>query len=174
MRITKVKLSGERVLIEYEKPGHEESWDKFTTDCSEAPQPSFNQKLQSLKQYVLDLCEFPASQIDRFKVMGVSFSYKGDEGIMGAIVTAQKRVKGADSPMIINTPHLSSKRYAKANSSTPILSSAVVKILDELKVEAIQYLDGIRSQLTIFPSPEKAEGSGKGKLPRAKTRKDKW
>jgi hypothetical protein len=153
MQITKVKFTGERVDIEYQKQGAKaDLQDKFRISCTEQPRPSLNTVLQSLRDFVVKTCEFPQEQVNTVTVLSVTFGFKGEKEIMGAVVTAAKRVKAAPSPVIIDTPFLPEKPLGTGKKL--ILPADVAAILHELMEEAEAYIDGERAQVGMFKGDE--------------------
>ncbi len=150
MRITKVAYDGERVVIQYQKRGKKQvDWDKFVIDSSEQPNASFTRLLQSLREYVAKICDYPEDEAEKVKVLGVHVSWKGEkEDIMGVVVTAIKRVKMTTSPLLLNTPFLPEKSLTNKKSDA-VLQKDVVEKINLLCDAAEAYVDGERGQLKL-------------------------
>jgi len=101
-------------------------------------------------------------------VRGVSFTWKDD--VMGAVVTALKRVPRAKAPVVINTPHQAARTAADKNV-TYCLEEKFLEALEAVAREAEGYVLGQRAQGALFesdatpgadsPAAEKPEDAGK-------------
>lgn len=156
--ITKVKYNGSKVHIEYEIV-KDTGNDEFSLTCSEEPNPEFKAALAGLSKAVDEITE-----ISDTEVRGVSFS--NTNGIMGAVITALKKLDGCNSPLVINTPHKPSSPYSQGdpNAEDKCLSSAAVKELKKLQAETEKYIAGERAQGEMF----KDEKGGKGSKEKSK------
>lgn len=149
MRILEVKYNDGRVQIAYEKKSSvSDDYDKLSIDSAEPPKPMFNKVLQSLAPFVCDICDWPEKHVETIKVLSVHFKYAGAKMTMGANITATKKVSRTPSPLIVNTPFLSSEAKDKAGV-TPHLPKDVVQILRSLINEAEDYLAGKRAQIKL-------------------------
>lgn len=145
--ITKVSHNKGKVSISYEIPPLEK--DEFENDehsmtCKAEPMPSFIEAMESLKQDVADICEFDETDKDRLTVTGVSFSYGGEDDVMGAVITAQKSLRNTNSPLCINTPHKPSALYGEDGDINNLLDPFTVERLLTLQEEAEKYVKGYR------------------------------
>ena len=148
MRITKVKYDGAKVRIEYEKKRPDEQYDEFTLSSLDSPTQPFRDALNALAMDVVGICELDAESLDKLTVRGVSFTYTND--ILGACITALKRLKTSNAPLVLNTPHLPEEAYGEGDSSTPVLDTATVDRLHELALAAERYIEGERAQGDLF------------------------
>ena len=64
---------------------------------------------------------------------------------MGAVITALITIESANSPVVINTPHLPSAQYSETGQS-PLLSHKCTYALKQLLHEAERYIDGEREK----------------------------
>ncbi|GEM_PF-2053858 len=148
MRITKVKLSPKRVSIEYEKerPGQDAA-DEFTLNCYDAPRPELRKALDSLRPFVLQICELPENLLDRVTVTGVSYSYGGEREVMGAVILAQMACRESGTVLNLNTPHLPSEPYGDDPlPKARMLPELCVEALSVLEDECVLYINGKREQ----------------------------
>lgn len=145
--IDKIKYADARVDLAYTETSTN-SVNTYTIDSADQPMKTFNEALQALKSFVLDLLELPDSYGEKnFAIKGVSFTHKSD--IMGAVVTAEKKLADSNSPFNIATPHLPSKPYNPKDTDSLHLSPTFVRALDRLIDEANKYIDGKRLQMDI-------------------------
>ena len=152
IRIKKVKKNSKGVVtIHYQRPNGDE-FDDFTMACKSYPHPDFLQALADLVPHAAEICELPQSYHENLQVSGVSFSYKDDN--MGAVITAQKKLKTHPAPLIINTPHKPVEPYAEGGDDSATLSTGCVMILDRLQKEAELYIGGKRGVAPVEDGDE--------------------
>jgi hypothetical protein len=157
MRIRKVKITKyNQVFIMYgDGPGN---FDEYSLTCREKARPEFYQALEDLREHVIEMCELPDSYLDRISVRGVSYSYGGEEDVMGATISASMRLDNSYQALNINTPHKASAMY---NPDTPddemqLLSEDCIEVLSELQYECEKYIKGDRAQGSLFAEGEAA------------------
>ena len=150
IRILKVKRKKQGAKIEFENATADKT-DKFTFDCGDDPVPAFDKALGVLVDHVVEICELPEDYAEGMKVSSVSFSYGGPNETMGAVITAQKSLSTANSPLILNTPHLPSEPYSgNIADPSPVLDGDCVDALSEVLSQAALYIDGVRQQGDLF------------------------
>jgi hypothetical protein len=161
-RITKVKYDGERVAIAYDEVKLGGAADHYTLDCDDAPAPGFTRALQKLAKHILELCELAEEYGQGLTVRGVSFSYSGEHGVMGAVVTALKTLQMVSSPLVLNTPHQTEAPVSDSGDPSVCMTSAFAKDLQAVQVQAERYIDGKRAQVSLFEDvpPASADPSG--------------
>ena len=146
-RLMKVKYkAGKGVYVEYEV-FHNELWDSHTMRSNDVPETEFLDALQALATDVADLCELCPECATGIVVQGVSLSYGGEDGVMGATITALRTLDSANSPLVLNTPH--KPESADDKDKTPVLSCECVDHIDLLEIATWRYVDGNRAQLTF-------------------------
>lgn len=145
-RFTKIKFDGSKVTLGYEVPRKDGDPDEFSVFCADLPAPEFDAALRDLAVDVAAICEMPAEDAIKIKVRGVTLTWAHD--IMGACITAMKSLKTAQSPLVLNTPHLPSESYSE--SECPTLSTATCDRLAALVVQAERYLNGERAQGSLL------------------------
>jgi hypothetical protein len=117
-----------------------------TLTSGDTPRPEFINALQAFSAHVLDVCELPDSWADGLTVCGVSISENDSQGV-GIVVTAVKKVAGANAPVVINTPHL-----AEQSEHGPALCREALDAINLLLEEADRFRKGERAQAELFPS----------------------
>jgi hypothetical protein len=141
--LTKIKHSkGETEIIWKEENGLTGESIEHKLTCSEPPRPELVDALQAFTSYVIELCELPSEYGDTLSVTGVSINENEHMGT-GIVVTSLKKVSKANSPVVINTPHLSKDASCDGGPKWPVY---VAGMLDALESEATLYRQGRRSQ----------------------------
>jgi hypothetical protein len=143
------------VKVEYtETIAGENSTDevKMSLTSYDKPKPELCALLNTLTRDVEEICRLPVGYCVLSEIRGVSFSWTND--VMGAVITCLVKVETANSPVVINTPHLSSEQYSDGGKS-PILDSSTTFKLKQLLKLIGEYIDGDRvkeneNQLNLF------------------------
>lgn len=141
-RISKIKYDGSKVRIEYEAERKDKRFDEQVIASFDTPLPEFNQSLQALTEDVCTICELPSDYAGQMRISSVSISWTND--ILGAVITGQRRVKTANSPVILNTPHLPCSDYGGGDG--PTLPEETLTRLERLITECERYILGERAQ----------------------------
>lgn len=143
LQISKVKYERKigKVTIEYSILNDGKDDINVILKSNDEPLQEFIDRLNELSKFVETICQLPAGYCDQAEIRGVSFSHSN--GVLGAVITALIPLDSANSPMVINTPHLPSEQYSETGES-PVLSPKCVFVLKNLIVEAIRYIDGER------------------------------
>lgn len=123
--------------------------DELSLLCAAPAKQSFYDALESLVPFVAEICEQPQTWAQSVEVRGVSFSYGGENEVMGATISALKTLEKSNSPLVINTPHKSSEPYNEGGDETICLSDEATAALYHLQRETQLYLDGHRAQLSL-------------------------
>ncbi|HAP66893.1 MAG TPA: hypothetical protein DCQ99_03570 [Nitrospinae bacterium] len=150
MRIKKIKVSDEKVKIDYEVLEGDKIKEEYSLTSIDKPLPSFSTALQGLAQSVVDICELPEQDDNYIIVTGVSFSHGGEKQIMGAVISAQKKLKKTDAPLILNTPHKIADFYGETGSKQQLLDDDTIGQLYSVIEEAEKYIAGERQQVDFF------------------------
>lgn len=152
IRLTKIKFDGAKVRIEYEsKREDQKEWDEFTLHSADLPTLDFTDALKALGQDVIAICELPADDLSKLKVRGVTITHTLD--VLGVCITALKTLKGANAPLVLNTPHIPEAAYSEGADS-PILGTGTVDRVHDLILAAERYIDGERAQADLFAAPQ--------------------
>jgi hypothetical protein len=152
MRIKKIKITSDsRISIAYEKQSKTGLYDDYSFTCSEAPRPELLKTLQALAPHVVEMCELPKSYVDRIIVTGVSFSYGGEQEVMGATIISQMKLNQSNCDLNLNTPHKASDSYTEAPADEKqLLSDDCISALFNLCEEIEMYINGDRAQVKLF------------------------
>lgn len=157
MRVLKIKMNDDTVLIEYKKKSNSENggYNKFTIESKEQASPEFKLNLQELSIFVPMMYDLPTEYAEDMKVLGVTFSYRGDDEVMGATVSAKRPVSTSNSPAIFHTP----MTFSSSGSDMPLpdskfLPEAMVEILEKLQDNAKDFINGERAQTNMFGEQE--------------------
>ena len=157
MQLKKIKIKQNEVDIAYEIEMNTSDFKEVKYRSFDKPLPSFYEAFDALKQDVIMILELPDDYEKDLLVQSVAFSYGGEDKVMGAVITALKKVSTANSPATLNTPHLGVASYSSSSNGLPVFSGATGNRLYALKDEAIKYLDGDRAekQQTLFEPDKK-------------------
>lgn len=157
MQFTKIKYDDKepKVTLRWQetRKGGEEVL-KHALDAKDRPEPEFVEALQAFVAEVCRLLALPQDYGQGMTVRGVSINHE-DDGRRGLVVTVLKALEDANSPLVLNTPHL--REYDNEESGV-FASSGMIRRLDELEKRAQRYLDGHREQGDLFD--ESADESG--------------
>lgn len=129
-----------KIVYEVQKPSGKE--DELSLKSYDAPQPAFQECLDELKQHALELIEVTGKAWAKsLRVIGVNFS--GGE----AMIVCTKKLS-CGKPFNFNTPTLpmDSGEDGKAHC----LSGDCVDVLEKLRDQAREYLNGGRLQPSLF------------------------
>jgi hypothetical protein len=151
MDITKVKYKDGKVEITAEEPIGNLAENVKTTllKCSDEPSPSFTKAFDVLVKHLRGILELKLEQWNgAITIGGVSFS-KSDEDVEGATITAFVHLGTANSPLVLNTPHLPYAQYS-ATGKSPLMPEDAQEALEKVKAEALAYLNGKRAQGDMF------------------------
>jgi len=154
MIINKVSYKNEIMEVHYSilKEGGKE--DFHTVRSGDQPLPSFRNLLLKLRKSVVSILELPDNdeEVKKITVNQVSFDYTGEDNIMGAVISARRKLTHCSGVMALNTPHKFVKTTSKSGkgNSSLVFDKPVSDMLDELQEEAIKYVEGERSQTELF------------------------
>lgn len=147
MRIKKVKLTNEKkILIVYEKPNKIGGWDEYSMTCLETARPGFYEALEALGAHVIEMCELPASYQSKISVRGVTFSYSGEDEVLGATISAAMELNHSYPALNLNTPHKTTNSADEMQNLTGPCQLSLGRLIGESKI----YIDGDRAQARLF------------------------
>jgi len=156
--VTKVSWDGERVLVRFECI-QLKGVDEFEFKCCDEPAPELLSALNALRPHVADICDLPDGYCADLEIRGASFSYGGEGRVMGATITALKKLATANAPLVLNTPHLASAPYNEDTDDGLLLPGEAVDALRALQEQSLKYVDGQRMQTDLFAKPAAAQAS---------------
>ncbi|NSW92759.1 MAG: hypothetical protein HPY74_19315 [Firmicutes bacterium] len=127
-------------------------WDEYSFTCSEEPRPELYAALRALAPHVIKMCELPEDYLSRIDVRGVTFSYGGENEVMGATIIGQMELKNSYSKLNLNTPYKASDSYSEyaPPDEMQLLSGDCIEALEELCKEVELYIEGERAQQNMF------------------------
>lgn len=158
MRFQKIKVTKEgKIHIEYDVVNSKGGTDEFSFTCSDEPKPEFTTALQDLAQDVLEMAELPGEYITRIFVTGISFSYGGENSIMGATLIAQMKLHKSNVNLNLISPHKIEEFYSEQGDPAQLLGGECVGRLKELIDQAGDYVRGVRAQGNLFGKKEGLE-----------------
>lgn len=158
-RFRKIKITSEgKIHLQWQVKRKSGSFDDHSLESVDSAMPEFYKTMESLREHVAELCEFPNDDINLINVKSVSFSYGGENEIPGAVITASKTLLKSNAPLNINTPHKSFESYSmdESQESDPkaVHTDDCIEILTELQTHAIEYIQGKRQQQDLFSNNE--------------------
>lgn len=150
IRILKVKKApGEKIAIEFQRLNSNGEYDDFTMVCGEQARPEWYTNLQALAIDVVDICELPGQDLEVITVKGVTFVYDEEDGRMGAVITAQKKLLGSNSPLCLNTPFkMATPKDANQDPKSLLPAQCDLRLL-AIVDETVLYVNGDRAQLKM-------------------------
>ena len=157
IRFKKIKItSDDKIHFEYEKMNKNGDWDTHTMTSSQLARPELYHALDNLIPHIVVICELPVEDHlqHAYTMKGVSFSYGGDEDVMGVTMTATRSLDESNAPLVLNTPHKPADSYSPGADETNLLPYECVKDLRLLCERAEDYLAGKRAQADLFDEPE--------------------
>lgn len=158
MRIRKVKITKyNQILIMYEDGPS--NGDEYSLTCREKARPEFYTALKDLAQDVIEMCELPDVYLEKITVHGVSYSYGGEAGVMGATIVASMKLEESYQDLNIITPHKASAMYCPdtPDDEKQLLTGDCIDRLEALRNECEAYIRGDRAQGSLFPEVQKQE-----------------
>lgn len=146
MPFTKIKYSSkDGVALEWRDSELKQSIEHRLVSTQE-PRPEFLKALGAFSQFVRHLLDLPMSWENGLTIQSVSISENDAQG-RGIVVTALRKISGANSPLVLNTPFLPEEA---SSEDGPELPSFAVRLLNELEEEAAKYRAGERAQTDLF------------------------
>ena len=157
IRIKKVKFAEKvnKIMMTYDKFVNDQ-YDEYFFNSSEQAAPEFYTALKDLSKHAALLCELPESYKDRLDVYCVTFSYSGENDIMGATMSLKMKLEFSNTDLVLNTPHKkSAPNEGEDFNEVMYLTEECVKALWNVELEARKYIDGKRAQLSLL-NPDSA------------------
>jgi hypothetical protein len=153
MRFTKIKWNGMRVSLEWiDKKGKTEV--EHHLNSYDVPAPALEKSLSAFVPIALDLLELPQSYRNDLRVTGLSTNEEDDERA-GLVITLQKKIKQANAPLVLNTPHLREPVAPAEYGAVGFFTNGMSEAIDKAQVAAIDYHNGKRAQVDAFEDPPK-------------------
>jgi hypothetical protein len=154
MRFKKVKWDEKEVTLIWTTESGTETHERELTSKN-APHVDFASALQALRGDVLSVCELDDAEED-LRVQSVSLSFSEKSGLRGAVVTGLKPVQIANSPVVLNTPHLTES----GDGDKGVMPGSMWRRVLALEAEAQAYLNGKtapKEQRDIFDADDDRE-----------------
>ncbi|MDZ7711738.1 MAG: hypothetical protein U5L06_00795 [Rhodovibrio sp.] len=148
MKVTKVKHAKGDVEIRWTAEEGLSSTRETKLKCTDTPRNSFSEVFQGFKPLAGRLLELPESWLDEASVIGVSINHESDER-RGLVVTLQRSVESANSPVTLNTPHVR-EQLPGDDDNQPWMDGDLVEQIEQMDREAQAYVNGDRQQGDMF------------------------
>ena len=164
LRLKKITCKDKKWTVIAEQSNGQD-WDEVQFTSADEPQPSLIAALAALRGPVLDILEMDdsAREVEKLTATGVGVG-EGDAGIMGATLVARRTLLGRNCPMNLITPHLFEEYTSGSDDGDPkqLLPHECRHLLYDLQEEALAYLAGKRSQLSLFTAEELPTSADEG------------
>ena len=155
-QITKVKRSDATITVHHQTANANGDMDNGHMHSHDPASPALHEAFNALNKELGRILSLTEKQTNDVKVTGVTFTHK--DGIMGAVIIAQKEVPTSSSVWNITTPHIPSKPYGEASAkNTPVLHADTIAALETLTEQAELFLRGERAQLNLDFASQKAD-----------------
>lgn len=146
MILTKLKARpGKPVVVHWMESttytGQAEEHEEHSVTCKQPGIPSLYEAMDMLRSHVCEVCEFGVLYGADMTIIGLTLVRRTEETCI--TVTALKKLKGCDAPLVINTP------LAPAGNA--------LRVVELIQDEAGRYVNGIRGQLEIDFSKQEDE-----------------
>jgi hypothetical protein len=150
MRFTKIKYDGKQVELAWsEKKKSTEII--HTLSSKEQPDKELPEALNAFAEFVERLCEVPKAWMRTVKVTSISVNVEEKDGRLGLVITSQKKIADANSPLVINTPHL--RQAIKLGEEGPgFFLYAMEEAIDRADRAAQGFAAGKRAAPSLFDS----------------------
>lgn len=146
--ITKIKVDKKfhAMTVNYGGSNNKRSKETTFTGYEEMVEKKYF-KIQSLKEYVCHILNFPESWEDEIVITGISFNYDTEvDTLRGMVVTMQKEIENLNCPLNINTPFIKFQQYIDDHSPYPTEESTwdydVSNLIDEIINNTYLYMCG--------------------------------
>ncbi|WP_193199826.1 hypothetical protein [Nostoc sp. MG11] len=142
MEINKIKVKDNDIEIIYDLPPQSSSNERKTVKffCNEEPKVSFFNAMNALLDEAIKFCGLDSDTWAEGEVTGVTLKHFDDS--VGINITVQNKIN--DLVVVVNTPHISSA----------VVSDELEKRIDKLLAESEAYIQGQRSQMSLFDENE--------------------
>jgi len=143
MNLQKIKISAqENVELKYRNA----AGDLITIEVKEKASDKLIKALYKFRQFVVEICELPKTDVEKISIRGLSFSFSDKTGATGVIITALRDLDDTDAPLLLNTPI----KFDIGEESKKLLPKKMPEAIDELNVAIEDYLENKNEQLSLF------------------------
>lgn len=149
MKFFKIKYNGEKVALSWteHRPGGTEI--EHNLHSGQTPAPDLPAALKRFEPFVEELLELPHEWMDTLKVTGLSINEEEDDGRAGLVITCQKKLAGANGPLVLNNPHL--REPVKLGEEGPgFFLDGMDTAIESANNAAQGFVQGKRAQKDLF------------------------
>jgi hypothetical protein len=155
MNFTKIKYDGKKVELHWNEKRPKGTDLTHTLTSTEPPAPEMRKALDKFDSFVEELLEVPSIWMDSLTVTGLSINEEED-GRQGLIITSQKKLAGANAPLVINTPHL--REPTKLGEEGPgFFIDGMSEATTTAEEAAENFVKGKRAQRSLFDEEKPAD-----------------
>lgn len=157
MRFQKIKYNGSQVVLRWvtKKLGGDEIEQEVRS--FQTPHPEFVSAMRAFILPALELLELPEDYDEGLTVTGLSINEEED-GRLGLVVTMQKKLAGANAPLVLNTPHL--RQLMDEEYDGNFLPDEMLLAIEAAERCAKNFIDGKRAQADMFEPDSKEKAAG--------------
>jgi hypothetical protein len=137
MKVKKFKINEDGCIAVYTDNQETE----ISLKAKEQPLQSLVDSFQNLAQYVIEICELPASS--GIEVTGLSLSFSHD--IQGAVIVAKMKLVKSTGVINLVTPHRIEDFYAESGDEGQLMPSGMRDHVTEAIIEIERYIHGERA-----------------------------
>jgi len=148
MQLKKVKMPGTgRMIINFSVQANSVAGD-FNMVSKDEPAPELKQAMEEIIPHALKICELPEKGETR--VIGLSFSYHGDDNNMAVIISFKRKLSIGNAWITINTPMKYIERGESTIPESQVLEEGGGEIVKEIIEQTKEYINGVREQTNLF------------------------
>jgi|GEM_PF-706151 hypothetical protein len=152
MRFKKIKVvENEKIEMTYEKVNKNGSFDVFSFISNDPATPELYEAFAELALDIKEMCE-QSAEVERIAVTTLSLSYKGDDDVLGVVISGKLQLKNSHGVVALNTPVKYEEvqgegELARKGLLTDFCQKRIYKMIEFSE----QYVNGARAQGTLFP-----------------------
>lgn len=129
----------------------EGAFDETKRKCHAEASPELYKCLEGLRKHVLKIAELEKEKLANINIKALSFSYSGENRIMGATITFSKKLlETPGSKIEITTPKKFVEPINDAAEPTNVFSEECSKLVIEFSNHVKEYIKGKKQQPDIF------------------------
>ena len=147
MNFTKIKYNGDVVELEWGKERDDGSEVSTRFKCFDAPLEDFKKAMIAFRALVAHITDLPGEWVTDLAITGLSINTEKD-GRRGLVITAMKKLPTANSPLILNTPHL--RELVDEPPGPGFFVDGMDRAIERAEKAATEYLKGKREQVELF------------------------
>ena len=142
-RITKIQFKKDTWHFAWEQDNENTgATDCYSYKSTDQPRPELPERLQTLVNHVVKICELSDDTAKHIVITGISLKYDGGNRFL--VISGERYLSTSEKPLIFNTPPR--PEYARDIPASYGMSAELITDLEELLIEAQLYIVGERAQ----------------------------